>query len=219
MSYNYSTKDISELTGLPYRFVLDCVKESQDIFNQVSTRGEKNSLLFDSNGLKMFEHVKTLKDKRMGIKAISESLKSIYINNDKQMKTDIQTSENKFQTEEQTGVTKELLKQLNEANSKALGALEQTIQSKEKMIKLLENQMLLLTDGRSPDEVQAEKITLLKENDELKRQKSDYEAQLASQVESRNKRDSILKKLKDIDGHWFKGKERKQLYEELQALA
>lgn len=168
MSFNHSVKKIEELTGLPYRFILDCVKENPEIFDTVSTRGRKNRLLFDSNGLKIFEYIKDLKNQGHNQQSIRKSLLDLYKNTSKQPKSNQQTTPNIMQSETSNDLTKELLKQLQDSHKATLTAYEKTLENTNETIQSLKNQILLLTDGRAPEEVQAEKDKMLRENINLK---------------------------------------------------
>lgn len=152
MSYDKTVKDIQEYTGLDYHYILKCVRELPDVFtSEIIERGDNNSLLFNSNALILFDQIKQMKENNQSLKFMRSFFQNTFNQNHK---TPIESKENQNQNE----LTKVLIEKLDSSNREVLNAFKETIKSKDEHIKTLESKILLITDGRSPEEVKKEFI-------------------------------------------------------------
>lgn len=152
MSYDKTVKDIQEYTGLDYHYILKCVRELPDVFTpEIIERGDNNSLLFNSNALILFDQIKQMKENNQSLKFMRSFFQNTFNQNHK---TPTESKENQNQNE----LTKVLIEKLDSSNREVLNAFKETIKSKDEHIKALESKILLITDGRSPEEVKKEFI-------------------------------------------------------------
>lgn len=157
MDYDKTVQDIIDYTGLKYDYIRKCLSKFSNIFEPHIKRGDKNSILFDSSSLQIFDQIKQMKEKGFTLNIIEEQLSDLNT-----LKTDnenIQTPHNLKQTD----YFEIMIQEVKDANKSALNAKEQTIQAKdevlkakEEYIKSLESKILLITDGRSPEELRQE---------------------------------------------------------------
>ena len=61
-------------TGLKEAFVRKCLRELREIFEPYISRGPNNSIVFDSNALKIFDQIKQEKERGHGLPTIREKL-------------------------------------------------------------------------------------------------------------------------------------------------
>ena len=74
MSYHHTIQDIHKATGLTANFIRRCAWEMKEVFDQHTTRGENNTILFDNNALSIFDQIKQLKEQGLTIPKIQEKL-------------------------------------------------------------------------------------------------------------------------------------------------
>ena len=189
MPYHYTINDIQEHTGLNINFIRRCLRDMKDIFDPHTTRGDKNSIVFDDSALILFDRIKQLKEQDGS--TIPEIKKKLGYQPEKTNKEDgktwVQTlpeDTSKHHQTEQDNLVKQLYERL----------LEEKDKTYQTQISALKTQLYLLTDGRDPEEVKKEA------------------------EEKRKRKVEILDRLQEIEGRWFKGEERKKLLEELRGL-
>ena len=68
--YDKSINDLISYTGLKYDYIIRCIKEIDEILKPFIKRGDKNSLLFDSNALSIFDRIKQLKEQKLTLSSI-----------------------------------------------------------------------------------------------------------------------------------------------------
>lgn len=215
MSYHHTIQDIHKATGLTANFIRRCAWEMKEIFDQHTTRGENNTILFDNNALSIFDQIKQLKEQGLTIPKIQEKLdykplkpcetdsKSAYetlLNKTvKPLKPEMQDFsfqfyerlvEEKEKTHKAELEAKSYQIQLEEKEK----VYETHIQAKQVEIDAIKSKLLLLTDGRAPEEIKRE---------------AEHRAQEKKEIFSR---------LDELDGRWFKGSERKELIKRLKEL-
>jgi hypothetical protein len=168
MKYPNTVQNIISHTGLSYQWITKCIKTMPEIFDTYSIRGDNNSILLDNNALVIFDQVKQLKEQGYTIANIKlELMKNLY----KQEKTEDETSLNK----EESATSLVLVKALENSFSELLKAKEEVIKTKDEVIEShkrevleLKNQILLITDGRSPEQIRNEQLQ--KEREILEKQ-------------------------------------------------
>ena len=133
MAYNKTIQDISEYTGLKYDYIRRAIFKMEAIFEPYINRGNKNTILFDSDRLEIFDRIKNLKSQGLTLKSIKKHLeKELNISN-----TVIETS---IITENNSDM-KIILKEFQEVTKVALHSKEQTIIAQNLYIKELEDKL------------------------------------------------------------------------------
>lgn len=201
MTNYYSINDVMKQTGFNKRTVNDLLQELKETFRPYSKRGSYNRWQFDSTGMDIWDKVRQLKDDGLGNKNIGEEIVKLYgkqgVNS---RKLNVKQGEN--------DLVRELMDKLERANEKTFGVLreitekEKVILEKEQLISVQQQQLLLLTEGKTPEEIKLEK--------------QEQEKELISQQE---KRKILLSELLSLDGKWFKKKRKREIISELQEMA
>ena len=133
MAYNKTIQDISEYTGLKYDYIRRTIFKMEAVFEPYINRGNKNTILFDSDRLEIFDRIKELKSQGLTLKSIKKQLeKELNLNN-----TVIETS---IITENSSDM-KIILKEFQEVTKVALHSKEQTIMAQNLYIKELEDKI------------------------------------------------------------------------------
>lgn len=168
MNYPNTIQSIISYTGLSYSFITKCLKAMPEIFDTYSIRGDNNSILLDNNALVIFDKIKQLKEKGYTIATTKLELMK---NLNKQEKTEVENSGN----QEESSTSLVLVKALENSFSELLKAKEEVIKTKDEVIEShkrevleLKNQILLITDGRSPEQIRNEQLQ--KEREILEKQ-------------------------------------------------
>lgn len=211
MKHPYNVHDISKSTGLNYHLILRLIKNlSKFFYNEIIT-GDKNEKFFSENARRILGRIAEL---RQGDIRTTKELKSA-LENDKVYKTEHKIHE----TEVQNGANqntnhikhtpsdmgffaqaKEFYELLEIKNAQVLEEKEKRIQEKEQIIlyknkvESLESRLLLLTDGKSVEEMK-------KEAEEKK--------------DTKNK---LFDELHSLDGKWFCSHKRKDIIVKLREL-
>ena len=200
MSYHLTLKDIQKQTGLKDTFIRRCLSNMKDIFEPHLSRGENNALVFDDNASALFDRIKQLKEndnltlpeikKRLGYKPIKPD--------DKVHHTEYQSVLSPPVKPHETYTEKELIDKVLEEKERLLQEKDKSYQAQLKAqqmrIEELQSRLHLLTDGRRPEDMKRE----AEEKGRLKKE--------------------IFEKLEDLEGKWFKAKERKELVARLKEL-
>lgn len=132
MSY-HTIKDIAKHTGLTVNFIRRCISTMRDIFKPHTSKGFNNTVVFDDNGLVLFDKIKQLKTDRLTLPAIKQRLSPD--------KPDSQTLSTDCQADNNDKVTI-LYERLLDEKDKAYQAIIDSMQAK---IDSLESQVKLLT--------------------------------------------------------------------------
>lgn len=205
MENTYTINDLIEITGLKEKFIRNCIESLKDnVLKDSIKRGNKNSLLFDSNTLKIFDFIKQRNESGFSISSIKEEL--LQENLGKQKK---ETEENIIKTEpmlllidELKNMNSSIMKTKDELISKEreLYNKDKEIIEKENVINHLKSNLKLLTDGKSPEEFIQEQIKqkeiLMKiefENNNNKEKLQKQYSQLVTKDEELNSLQILLK--------------------------
>lgn len=180
MTYDKTINDIIDYTGLKYEYIIKCIKELDEVLKPHVQRGDKNSLIFDSNALKIFDRIKQLKDGKQSITSIKIQLESELSKTQKHTENTTSNLINDTQNMQESDLTKMLITKLEEANKKSFESLEKVLESKNEVIEVqrrenqeLKNQMLLITAGKTPEEIRLEQQMKEQEVLSLKQQAED----------------------------------------------
>lgn len=208
MSSYLSIEQLAEKTSLKENYIRKCIEEfKENILKPYLTKGLKNAWQLDSNAVVIFDRIKYFKEQQYSIDTIRKSLEAD-LSKQEGSNRSIETGVNRHSNTEETETIKILITQLQEANKEAFKAKDEVsktkdeLKEKEIILERQKNQLLLLTDGRSLEEIKLER-----------------KAQEKEQIEMQEKRRLLLRELFSLEGKWFKGKRKKELISELEKLA
>jgi hypothetical protein len=142
--------ELSKDTGLSLPFLRKCLNQYREIFKSYIKRGDKNSLLFDNNGVMFFRKISQLKQEGLGLQEIARYLKN------EQEKITEQTSNKDITNIEQTDILLERLLQEKDARRKDAEEYNKRIIELEKLNAQLQLNLKLLTDGKTPEQIKTE---------------------------------------------------------------
>lgn len=214
----YSVNDIADFTGLKVDFIRKCIKYFEEILEPHLDRGDKNSLMFDSSALVIFDRIKQMKDKGLTVKAIGDYLQEELIAAEKEGRTkqDVQ------QSTEMKEYFEMLMREIKESHRTTLEAKDETIYTQKSQINTLESKILLLTDGKSPEELKRKQEDEERKREEerlkIELERRQREEELLTQKHLQQQRLQILTELESLEGQLFRGKQRKELLDRLKAL-
>jgi hypothetical protein len=237
MSYPYSFKDIQKATGLKMDLIRKIYNANEDVFQPHMTRGNNNSILFNPSGLTLFDKAKQKKDSGANIPAISSYLREL---SGQSNKTATHTPRNLLAKPAEESLSDPMVDLVRSAYEQALKAKDETISTqkqqiadKEANLKDLRNTMLLITNGRTPEEIKQEqeeqatkavaadqektRLTQKLEQKEKEREAAEKKAQDAQvaleqeqkRVEDAKTRSELLEELHKTS--WFAFARRKEL--------
>lgn len=170
-------------------FLRRLIREIPELIEHFAMRGDKNALLFNNNGLIVFQSIAQLKAKQSTLteirRTVLQSLPTLPIPTPHHSSQHLPNSN---QTPDK------LLQMLEESQQTLQRAYEDNLRTKDAVITELQSKLLLLTDGRSPEQ--------LKQEQQVKAQQ----------------RAITLKKLRALDGRWFARKQRQALLDALEQL-
>lgn len=204
MEQGYSINDLADYTGLKIDFIRKCVKAFEDVLEEYQDRGDKNSLLFDSNALVIFDRIKQLKEKNYTINVIGDYLRRD-MDDAEEQRQEKEKDETGFQMKEYMGM---MMQEIKESHRMTMSAKDETIRTQKSQINTLESKILLLTDGKSPEEIK-------RQQEEEQRKKT---IDLQTQLQVQQQRMNLLMELESLEGQLFKAKRRKEIFQELRAL-
>lgn len=183
MSENYDIDQIVEITGLKIDFVKRCTATNGVIrpildahLNDIDiSYGDHNQLLFSSNALIIFNRIAELKKVGHNINIIAEKLKKeLEANKEEPLQDNLEDLQSKVMqpdasyTTLKSSDTAKIINQILDQSKNYQKKLENKeaelkdiydqLKEKEKLIEVQKHQLLLLTDGRSPEEKKNELI-------------------------------------------------------------
>lgn len=207
MNYSYTITDICKFTGLKEPFVRRCIRECREMLNQWSIRGDNNSILFEDSALKFFDRVKQLKEEGANLVQIKSTLL-----NDLKTKDLASSSEDSekivsdvaTEADVQSEVVGSLIKEYRIVQQEVLESHKNVLQAKDELIVGLKQQMYLLTDGRTPEE--------------LRIRRSEEQAEQKEMQRIRLKRVSLIGELKALEGKLFASQKRLDILKQLEEI-
>lgn len=214
----YSINDLADYTGLKIDFIRKCTKYFEDILEPYTDRGDKNSIMFDSNALIIFDRVRQMKEKGLNIKAIGDYLEDELAAAEKEERSKQESS----QATNMKEYFEMLMREIKESHRTTLEAKDETIYTQKSQINTLESKILLLTDGKSPEELKRKQEEEERKREEERRrfeaERRQREEEILKQQHLQQQRLQILSELESLEGQLFKGKQRKELLERLKSL-
>lgn len=212
MSHHHNIKSISKDTGLTVNFIRRVINASDLLKNKHSVKSNNNELLFDDNGLVLFREAAKLK-------AEGQPLASIVKHLDQPYQTPVKAPDN---------MALEIIKQSQEsiiqAHQETIRAKDDVLQAQKQIIQQLESKILLITDGKSPDQIHQEREALRAHTQELEQKIFEAERDREKLKELENKRADVLAKqqkiLDDLAGlNWFQFGRKAELIKQLRELS
>lgn len=194
----YTIQDIQKRTNLKLDFIRRCTSQLKEVLKPHTKNGDFNTLLIDSNGLVIFDKIMQYKQEGLSLPAIKEKLTSSLQNTPKQEEIPYNTLNN---TTENL-MLHEFLTEIKQSREGFVGLQSQltkayeTLVEKEKLIENQKHQLLLLTDGRPPEQVKNELI-----NKEVEFRTLQFRSQDLEKVykEKSEKLETVLSTLQEKD--------------------
>ena len=206
MNYSYTVSDICKFTGLKEPFIRRCIRECRDLLTQWSIRGDNNSILFEDSALKFFDRVKQLKEEGANLVQIKTVLlKELEPqSHESQVKDDANALELKIAEPIDNDVVNVLLTEYKSIQKEVVDSHKDVVKAKDELIVGLKQQMFLLTDGRTPEEIR------IRRSEEKVEQKELQKIQL--------RRVSLIGELKALEGKIFSGQKRLEILKQLEEI-
>lgn len=207
MNYSYTITDICKFTGLKEPFVRRCIRECRQMLGQWSIRGDNNSILFADSALKFFDRVKQLKEEGANLVQIKSVLMNDFQSQvAKQESSASNEEESSLAVEEQVSgeVVNTLIQEYKAVQKEVIESHKSALQAKDELIVGLKQQMYLLTDGRTPEEIRI-----------IRRQEQAEQKELQ---QIRLRRVSLIGELKALEGKLFSSQKRLDILKQLEEI-
>ncbi len=194
--YQYTNTDIQNRTGLKVNFINKVNSRLSDVLSPFRIAGNNGKILYDDDGLRMWDVIKQEKEKGANIPQIGETLRAI-------VQPDRQTNDSPNQPSEpaikpsQTAQQDDLrfwVESLKDAYTTALAEKDK--------------RLLLLEEGRGERE---------EREAHLQEQVKTLNTKITTEDERRRQRKALYSKLATLNG-WRKGKEREAVLKEIEVL-
>ncbi len=208
---NYTIQDVHKTTGLSIPILRKYIKRLKPILEKFITRGNNNTLLFDTGGMSIFDQIKQYREQDLTLPQIEKRLKTV-------LETFNQNSTNVHQTTKQSGQTDnnvDLVNKLIEAHQEIAKEKEKRhqlmCQKDERIIDLekaneaLRRELLLLPEGKTPSQMREAWDDVQKKQLRVK--------------DLRNKLGVKNEKLRENNGIWiWQISKRKKIMDEIEKL-
>lgn len=161
MEYHFDLPSIEKETGLNENFLRRIIKDLPEIVEAYGQKKAHNKIFFSDNGLQLFINAGHLKRDGVTLPNIISSLKQGLPNKVKEgakLAAEPQSNENQFSYLTMfESIVKTSQDQSERAFEAALKSREELINQQKSHIEDLRGSLRLLTDGRSPEEINREK--------------------------------------------------------------
>lgn len=213
MEHPYSLRDIQKETGLKYDFLRRIVKEIPELADAHAVKGLNNALFFDTNGLICFREIGKMKELGYTVPTIKEQILSSLPNPKKQALGQVAEAQPNPSTQADNVLLKLLeTAQTSERESykQTLAAKDEVIEQQKNAIQVLKTGLNLLTDGRSPEDVQ--------------REHKEKEQELAALRQSKIRKEEQGREYQRLiqaleQTRWYQKKRRRLILEQLRELS
>jgi len=213
--HQYDISAIETRTGLSRAFINKCNRRLATTLSRFRIKGDKNKLLYDDDGLRMWDVIKQEKEKGSSVPQIQKALEQI-----------IQPTEQPEQSSIQTTTTEADNQQNGEGRGASVdltGLLVSTLkdshlrelETKDQMIGILSGNLKLLEEGRERRENR--EANLMEQVKTLSTKVTTEEERGRQREERRRQRKALYSKLATLNG-WGKGKEREAVLKEIEVL-
>lgn len=197
----YDTEALIEHTSLSRKFVERCNAELASFLDPFRMRGDSNKWLYNSSGLTVFDEIARLKGNQATLPDIERHLTSIRIASET-------TPESSGDAQETPPLSPDAIRALQDAHQAVVAAKEESLRlvqdsnrellgAKEREIATLQQSIRLLTDGRSPEQLQAERRAA------------------ANRHQTRRR---LVAELRSLEQGFFNRRKRRELLDQLAAL-
>lgn len=200
--FEHTIQDIARATGLTRKYIDRCYRIMPLLERYRRQSPERNKYFYSNDALTVFHRVAELKEQGHTRRGIKLKLEESRLGSPGSGAED--GGDGRERSAESAGAapasgapTRQWIAALEEAHKAALEATQEVVASKEATIKEMSEKMLLLTDGRSPEEVRAAR---------------------ERRAERRKRRRELLDRLAALSGRWGKRSERRALIDELRRL-
>ncbi len=214
-------EDLEQRTGLSRHFLYRCNSKLSELLEPFRTHGDNNQVLYDDNGMIIFDQIKGFKEAGQNLAQIRDTLSEELQNHSQRRNETLQDGLQNDRREARPAQADValFLEALQESNRQVIEAkeaaarelrqaTEQVIDAKDETIRQLKEKVLLITDGRRVEEVRADELQHAREQ----------ETALRGLREKQQRRQVLFAELASIEGKWGRGKQRRQLLSEIQGL-
>ena len=229
-SYKHTIDDIQERTGLSRHFINRCSSKISDILDTYRQYGDNNQLFYDDSGLLLFDQIAQLKREGKTIPEIKDRLANELQSQQNSSQSDRKTSQNNPQNLQQetagpttqSGSQDKFLDAIGDAYREVAKAKDEVIKSKDETINSLQQNLRLLTDGRSPERVKKEHEKKVEEaaqrRQEIEQLREENRRRKEQEHQHQKKREQLLAELKSLEGKWFSRGRRQDIITALENL-
>lgn len=234
-TFRYTINDIADATGLSRKYIDRFWRRTDPLLEPHRRREEgKNKYWYDHGALDILHRVAELK--RQG-KTMPEIITDIKDELGGGERTSESTGEEEGSTPSEDREDREVsdpprpagadhtptfLDAIRDAYGQAIEAKNEALQSKEDTIESLRQNILLLTDGRDPqqvkDEYEQKAQQAARQEQQIKELQQKNSALQSKRARKQKRRRRILDELKALEGKWFAHKKRTHLLAELEEL-
>lgn len=225
----HTMEDIERRTGLSRHFLNRCNSKLSSLLSPYRTYGENNRVLYDDDGLTIFDQIKQYKESGQNLTQTRETLEK-HLQGRSQ--TDSETSQKGLQilqikegersatrsetdATSQTQIFVEEIRRIrlehqgekNQHNKELKEALGEEIKALKAQVRLL------LPDGRTPEDLQKDRDEAIQNKIEVVRLRSDKEAEQGRSQQ----RKALYAKLAMLNG-WSQRKQRQAVLKEIERL-
>ncbi len=228
--YQYSNNDILQRTGLKPDFINHCNSKLGDLLGPFRIKGDKNKLLYDGNGLRLWDAIKEHKERGENIRQIRQALERIVRPDSQTTEPTSKPTSQTFQTNPQTsqgtegegGGGDQALVKIEHLYERMLDDKErQIVQAQERTDEVKQLLGMLLPPGKTPEQVKAERDEtrqhLVDQGQKLKELLDEKRDSHAREEGRRERRQAFISELEHLTG-WGKGKRRREILDELVRL-
>lgn len=232
----YTIKDIEQEYSLPEKQIRRVLKEMPEIAKYYSEKRKNNALFFNKNGFFIFGKVAELIRQEKTVRQIRDELLPELLQVGAKPKPNQERVEtpNVSESISQSGFERleAVFSKLIEAKDQTIAAKDAIIQEKERALEQAEKRVLLLPDGRSPEQVLADSEAKERALRELTQSTAHLQAEhsnmkqkiildqekIALFEEREQERHEIIRELETLEGRFFVGGKRKALLAKLRDL-
>ena len=190
----FTINQLSEISGLDIAFIRRCVTKHNNLFKRYISRGDNNSLLFNSEGLEQFKRVNELKQSGRALPEIAKYL-------DEQESKARERGQEREQMEQDTQWLEKYIAE-KERRIKEMECYNERIIALEKLTAKLQSDLKLLPGGKTPEEIRV-----------------DWEREQTKAKESLEKENKRLKLMSEYENtSLFRFKKRKKIWDEIKSF-
>lgn len=229
--FEHNIQDIAKASGLSRKYIDRCYEIMPFLEDFRRKSPERNKYFYNSGAFSIFQHIALLKREghdRQAIKRILEKdglgSEESALGRGREEDGSPQGSDERDRIESEPPATADatsvLIQALKESNQQALDALKETLAAKDAVIREkdirvqeLEEQLLALPDGRTPEQIKAD----LKVKEEQGRELAVLKASSHERKKEAARRRQLLEEYKQLP-RWGRGKRKREILAQLKVL-